>query len=198
MDMNKTDRKGAGGDRRRAAPGRARRNTQLEPEHLLEALIDQEAGVVPAVLEKLGVAASPGRASAWSGDRRLRARPDAAAGVRVAALSPRLRRRRSKRPSGSRTTTSAPSTSCWRWSTSRSCGSSASRATTCSQALQEVRGGQRVTSQTPETTYQSLEKYGRDLTELRARASSTRSSVATRRFGASSRCSRGGPRTTRC
>ena len=37
------------------------------------------------------------------------------------------------------------------------------------QALQSVRGGQRVTSQTPETTYQALEKYGRDLTsEARA------------------------------
>jgi len=36
-------------------------------------------------------------------------------------------------------------------------------------ALQSVRGGQRVTSQTPETTYQALEKYGRDLTaEARA------------------------------
>src|ERR687887_46438 len=34
------------------------------------------------------------------------------------------------------------------------------------QALQEVRGGQRVTSQNPEATYQSLEKYGRDLTKL--------------------------------
>ncbi len=32
-------------------------------------------------------------------------------------------------------------------------------------ALQQVRGRQRVTSQNPETTYQSLEKYGRDLTE---------------------------------
>src|SRR3954452_1439392 len=31
-------------------------------------------------------------------------------------------------------------------------------------ALQKVRGGQRVTSQSPEGTYQALEKYGRDLT----------------------------------
>jgi len=31
-------------------------------------------------------------------------------------------------------------------------------------ALQEVRGSQRVTTQNPEETYQSLEKYGRDLT----------------------------------
>ncbi len=32
--------------------------------------------------------------------------------------------------------------------------------------LMEVRGGQRVTSQDPEGTYQALEKFGRDLTEL--------------------------------
>ncbi len=33
-------------------------------------------------------------------------------------------------------------------------------------ALREIRGAQRVTSTNPESTYQSLEKYGRDLTEL--------------------------------
>jgi ATP-dependent Clp protease ATP-binding subunit ClpB len=34
------------------------------------------------------------------------------------------------------------------------------------EKLQQVRGGQRVTSQDPEGTYQALEKFGRDLTEL--------------------------------
>ncbi len=34
------------------------------------------------------------------------------------------------------------------------------------KALTAIRGGQRVTSQNPETTYKSLEKYGRDLTAL--------------------------------
>jgi ATP-dependent Clp protease ATP-binding subunit ClpB len=34
------------------------------------------------------------------------------------------------------------------------------------KAMQEVRGNQRVTSQNPETTYQALERYGRDLTAL--------------------------------
>src|SRR5436853_513629 len=34
------------------------------------------------------------------------------------------------------------------------------------QALQQVRGSQRVTDQNPEGKYQTLEKYGRDLTEL--------------------------------
>jgi ATP-dependent Clp protease ATP-binding subunit ClpB len=36
-------------------------------------------------------------------------------------------------------------------------------------ALREVRGSHRVTSQNPEEAYQSLEKYGRDLTELARR-----------------------------
>src|SRR4029077_15198059 len=34
------------------------------------------------------------------------------------------------------------------------------------QALTGVRGSQRVTSENPESTYQALERYGRDLTEL--------------------------------
>jgi ATP-dependent Clp protease ATP-binding subunit ClpB len=36
------------------------------------------------------------------------------------------------------------------------------------RVLQEVRGSQRVTSQNPESTYEALEKYGRDLTKLAA------------------------------
>src|SRR5438552_9379597 len=37
------------------------------------------------------------------------------------------------------------------------------------QALQQVRGSQRVTDQSPEGKYQALEKYGRDLTQLARR-----------------------------
>ncbi len=36
------------------------------------------------------------------------------------------------------------------------------------RALQDVRGNQRVTTANPETTYEALEKYGRDLTKLAA------------------------------
>ena len=36
------------------------------------------------------------------------------------------------------------------------------------QALRDVRGNQRVTSQNPEATYEALERYGRDLPELRS------------------------------
>ena len=41
-------------------------------------------------------------------------------------------------------------------------------------ALKDVRGSQRVTSQDPEGSYQALEKFGRDLTELAEQGSSTR------------------------
>jgi ATP-dependent Clp protease ATP-binding subunit ClpB len=37
------------------------------------------------------------------------------------------------------------------------------------EELMEIRGSQRVTNQTPEGTYQALEKYGRDLTDLARR-----------------------------
>ena len=50
--------------------------------------------------------------------------------------------------------------------------------------IKKVRGGRRVTSQDPEETYQALEKFGRDLTAPPRRASSTRSSAATRRSAA--------------
>jgi len=39
------------------------------------------------------------------------------------------------------------------------------------RALTEIRGGQRVTSQNPETTYEALERFGRDLTELARKGS---------------------------
>ena len=48
------------------------------------------------------------------------------------------------------------------------------------KALTSIRGGQRITSQDPEGTYQSLEKYGRDLTAL-ARQEQARPGDWTRR-----------------
>ena len=66
------------------------------------------------------------------------------------------------------------------------------------EATAAVRGGQRVTSQTPEGTFEPLEKYGRDLTALPNRASSIRSLAVMRRSGGSSRSSRVAPRIILC
>jgi ATP-dependent Clp protease ATP-binding subunit ClpC len=42
------------------------------------------------------------------------------------------------------------------------------------EAVQQIRGGQRVTDPQAETRYRTLEKYSRDLTQLPAKASWTR------------------------
>ena len=79
-----------------------------------------------------------------------------------------------KRPAGSATSTSPPSTCCSATAEVGGEGQAllerhgAGREAIL-DALQGVRGGQRVTSPNPEGTYQALEKYGRDLTsEARA------------------------------
>ena len=55
MDLNKLTEKAQEAIAAAQREAENRRNTQLEPEHLLLALIQQEAGVVPAVLDKLGI-----------------------------------------------------------------------------------------------------------------------------------------------
>ena len=62
--------------------------------------------------------------------------------------------------------------------------------------LKEVRGKQRVTSQDPETTFNALEKYSRNLTEM-AKAGKARSGHRQGRgdHGASSRYCRAGRKT---
>src|SRR5713226_7049227 len=55
MDMNKLTEKAQAAIAAAQRDAEQRHNTQLEPEHLLAALIRQENGVVPAILDKLGV-----------------------------------------------------------------------------------------------------------------------------------------------
>ena len=72
-------------------------------------------------------------------------------------------------PRACKTSTSPPSTCCWDSTESSEGKRLAGYGLTKDailKALMGVRGSQRVTSQTPEETYQALEKYGRDLTAL--------------------------------
>ena len=70
------------------------------------------------------------------------------------------------------TSTSLPSTWCWRSRRTRQGGRRAARAGASHEqllkALAEVRGSHRVTDQNPEDKFQALESYGRDLTEAAA------------------------------
>ena len=58
MDMNKLTEKAQAAIAAAQRDAEQRHNIQLEPEHLLSALVKQAAGVVPAVLEKLVVSPS--------------------------------------------------------------------------------------------------------------------------------------------
>jgi ATP-dependent Clp protease ATP-binding subunit ClpB len=61
-----------------------------------------------------------------------------------------------------------------------------------------VRGAQRVTSQDPESTYEALEKYARDLTALARDGKLDPVIGRDEEIRAPSRCWSGAPRTTRC
>jgi ATP-dependent Clp protease ATP-binding subunit ClpB len=150
----------------------SRSHTQLEPEHLLYALVQQEGGVVPSVLSKLGVdpktvtgrlesilngfARAQGTVQVYVSNR-FRRILDAAASeaqrlqddyVSTEHFLLAIVDESERGPGGQML---------------RELGVTRDRVY---QALQEIRGGQRVSSPTPETTYQALQRYGRDLTEL--------------------------------
>lgn len=169
MDMNKLTEKAQEAIAAAQRLAESRHNTQLEPEHLLVALVDQEAGVVPAILEKLGVAATPVR-------QRLEtviggfARSSTPQQVYVSARFHGIfeaAQQEAERLKDDFVSTEHFLLAMTDEGVLKQLGITRDKVY---QALQEVRGGQRVTSQTPEATYQSLEKYGRDLTRKIGRA----------------------------
>ncbi|MDX6655110.1 MAG: ATP-dependent Clp protease ATP-binding subunit ClpB, partial [Solirubrobacterales bacterium] len=149
-----------------------RHHTQLEPEHLLYALVTQEDGVVPAILQRLEVAPR----SVLDGiDPALEGFATGSGPTQVSA-SNRFRRvfdaaaKEAERLKDEYVSTehfllalADDAESGAAGQTLRRLGVTRDR---LYQGLQAVRGGQRVTSANPEATYESLEKYGRDLTML--------------------------------
>ena len=142
-----------------------RHNTQLEPEHLLLALVNQDAGVVPAVLDKVGI--SPSRVSQaleMTNGRFARSQ-----GTQQVYVSTRFRsvfeaaQREAEQLKDDFVSTEHFLLAMTDEPVLKQLGISRDAVL---RALQEVRGNQRVTSQHPESTYQSLERYGRDLTKL--------------------------------
>ncbi|HEY3058041.1 MAG TPA: ATP-dependent chaperone ClpB [Chloroflexota bacterium] len=158
MDLNKLTEKAQEAIAAAQRLAESRRNTQVEPEHLLLALVRQEAGVVPTVLEKLGV--RPAQLT-----QRLEATVNGFAQAQTPQqvyVSARFRTMfDAAQQEADRLKDDYVSTEHFLLAMADLVGIDRERLLA---ALQEVRGGQRVTSQNPEATYQSLEKYGRDLT----------------------------------
>ncbi len=147
-------------------------HAQVEPEHVLVSLVEQRDGIVPEVLRKMS--ADPSQVAKAA--RELLANIPQAYGGAQPGLSPRMRlvadlaqaeadRLKDEYVSAEHLLIAIAS------ETGRS---PAARLLTdrgltrdkIFNALTSVRGSQRVTSQNPESTYQALERYGRDLTEL--------------------------------
>jgi ATP-dependent Clp protease ATP-binding subunit ClpB len=145
---------------------------QVEPLHLLAALLEQRDGVVPQLVAKAGVPASQLAAQLQQAlSKKARVHGTAA---RVTLSSALARVLRAAEDEAGQMRDEYVSTEHLLLALTGSEGDEAARIlaqhgidrNAIYQALTAIRGSQRVTSQNPETTYQSLEKYGRDMTQL--------------------------------
>jgi ATP-dependent Clp protease ATP-binding subunit ClpB len=146
-------------------------HSQIEPAHLLLVLLRQSDGVVPQVAQRIGT--SPGLLINDL-EAELNRRPKAHGATAQVSLSRALAdvAADAEKLAG-QMHDEFVSTEHLLLAIARSDGFARGvlaqyglNETTIMQALAQIRGSQRVTSQTPETTYQALEKYGRDLTQL--------------------------------
>jgi ATP-dependent Clp protease ATP-binding subunit ClpB len=146
------------------------KHSQIEPEHLLLALLQQADGVVPEIVEKIDV-----RPAALSGELEgtLASRPRLQTPTAQPPLAQETARALTQAESeAGRMKDDYVSTEhiLLALTEARGTGDLLSRhgidRNQILHALTGIRGGQRVTSQNPETTYQALERYGRDLTQL--------------------------------
>src|SRR5881296_1670634 len=144
----------------------------IDVEHLLQALLEQPDGLAPNLLEAAGVAP---RAVEEAIERELARRPQVsgpAGGPSQTFITQRLSQLLTKAEDEMRALKDEYLSvehlllaMAAEGGVFRGLGLTRERLVA---ALQQVRGNQRVTSPDPETTYQALEKYGRDLTKLAA------------------------------
>jgi len=152
--------------------GREHNNPQLEPEHLLVALLEQRDGIIPELVRKMN--ADPTAVARAA--RALLSRIPSAYGGSEPGLSPRLNKvATAAEAEASRMKDEFVSTEHLFIAIADEGGRSPAAQLlkqhgivrdTILQALASVRGSQRVTSENPEGTYQALERYGRDLTKM--------------------------------
>ncbi|WP_455378458.1 ATP-dependent chaperone ClpB [Petrachloros mirabilis] len=142
----------------------------IDIEHLLLALLEQEGGIVPALCEQAGISLPSIRQAAEQALGKLPQVQGASGGPGQLHITPRLGQALSNAENEQRSLKDdflsvehVLLAMVQEGGVFRKLGLSKEKVLS---ALQQVRGHQRVTSQDPEGTYQSLEKYGRDLTKF--------------------------------
>jgi len=151
-----------------------RQSPEIGNEHFLLALLDQAEGVTRPLLEKIGVSADALRSRL---ETELAGRPKVSGGVSDLRISNDLRRTLdSAEKEMSKLKDEYVSAEHYLLALAGENNSAAKALKELGatrdkimQGLQQVRGSQRVTDQNPEGKYQTLEKYGRDLTQLARR-----------------------------
>ena len=147
-------------------------HSQLEPMHLLAALLAQQDGVVPQLIQRIGI--QPARL-ATQVEQMLTSRPQVyGAATRLTMSSALSKVLNQAEKQAKQMQDEYMSTEHLLIALAGSEAGDVARLleqngidrNAIYTALTEIRGSQRVTSQNPETTYQSLEKYGRDMTKL--------------------------------
>ena len=174
MDFNRFTEKLQEGVRAAQSIAAQHGNQQIDVEHLMLALLDQEGGLAPAILKKADVKVDSLRTRIQQEVDKLpkvsgpAANPDQVYVTQritklVSQAEEEAKRLKDDYTSVEHVLLAATEDSGATGKLFREFGVTRER---LMRALQEVRGSQRVTNQNPEATYEALEKYGRDLTQL--------------------------------
>jgi ATP-dependent Clp protease ATP-binding subunit ClpB len=176
MDINRFTEKAQ--DAVRTAQTLATRygNQQIEVEHLLLALLDQEGGLVPSIIARAGVAVQPLKENVEREVDRLPKVSGPSGPVDQVYITARLnkvfvaaedeaRKLKDEYVSVEHLLLAIIDEGGVASRILKTAGATRDR---IQQSLVQVRGHQRVTSQNPEATYEALERYGRDLTQMAA------------------------------
>jgi ATP-dependent Clp protease ATP-binding subunit ClpB len=174
MDPNRLTEKAQDALRQAQSMAQREGQTQIEPEHLAVALLEQDGGVAARVVEKAGAnPATLAQRLRQALGRLPRVSGPGAQGGQVyvsSRLNEVLRAAEAEAQRMKDEFVSVEHLLLALVDKDRAVADAFQAAGLTRDKLLEataaVRGGQRVTSQTPEGTYEALEKYGRDLTEL--------------------------------
>ncbi len=175
MDLNRFTEKSQEALRNAQALATRRNHQGVDVEHVLAALLSEPEGLAPALLAGAGIAPTSVREQVEKELNKIPQVSGPGAGAQQAYLTQRLARVLTQAEDEAKglkdeyvsvehillamlgETNGATS------KLLRSLGLTREK---LMEALQKVRGHQRVTNPNPETTYQALERYGRDLTKL--------------------------------
>ena len=149
---------------------------QVDVEHLLSALLDQEGGLAPSIIKKAGVNVEPLAQRITKELDRLPKVSNPSGGVDQFYVTTRLtriaveaedeaKRMKDDYVSVEHFLLAMTGDTGFAGRALKEAGATRDR---IGQALKDVRGSQRVSTQNPETTYEALERYGRDLTQMAA------------------------------